>query len=396
MKFFTRFSLLIALTLFSSLFARPKDIISYYPSWSWKMGNGMLLPEKLPLNKITMLNYAFFLPTEEGMLIGKDAEADSVLLRGRMDPLTGKRNPETTLAYFTQKHGVAFFISIGGWADSEIFPIVAADSAKTALFASQCVHAIKHYGFTGIDIDWEYPGYEPHNGTPADRVNFSRFLRTIRDSLDAYSGITGIYYPLSAALPAGVSHTANMNVGEVAKILDFFNLMTYDYHGNWDSHSNHNSPLYPTLGGEPQSCFHSTFKLYHEVYHVPKEKINMGVPFYGRFFLGCTELHGPARGGDPSVIRELGGGGYSRLSQNLHRFEQYWDDAAQVPYLINREHEVFVSYDNPKSIGLKAQHVVDNGLRGLIIWEISSDMLQDGSTPLLDAVNHVFEHKGNK
>ena len=72
---------------------------------------------------------------------------------------------------------------------SNSFPAVAADPQKRLRFARECVGIIADYGFDGIvsvflllkrimcerdvayltlssvlkkDIDWEYPGYEPH------------------------------------------------------------------------------------------------------------------------------------------------------------------------------------------------------------------------------------------
>ena len=50
----------------------------------------------------------------------------------------------------------------------------------------------------GIDIDWEYPGYAPHSGTPADKENYTYFLKAIRDALDALEAETGKFYGLTA------------------------------------------------------------------------------------------------------------------------------------------------------------------------------------------------------
>jgi hypothetical protein len=40
------------------------------------------------------------------------------------------------------------------------------------------------------DIDWEFPGYGPHGGTPADRENFVLLLWDVRSALDAYANST--------------------------------------------------------------------------------------------------------------------------------------------------------------------------------------------------------------
>ena len=104
-------------------------------------------------------------------------------------------------------------------------------------FARQCVALILNYGFDGIDLggfvaprsggegrasspfpdeknaltclrtipppplDWEYPGYEPHAGTPADTANFNLLLDDVRAALDYLGEQTGKYYGLTAALP---------------------------------------------------------------------------------------------------------------------------------------------------------------------------------------------------
>ena len=56
-----------------------------------------------------------------------------------------------------------------------------------------------------------------------------------------------------------------------------------------------------------------------------------------------------------------------------------------------------MSYDDENSIGEKAQYIVDNNLRGAIIWEITGDYIETFSnsgviagTPLADTLNIVF------
>lgn len=35
------------------------------------------------------------------------------------------------------------------------------------------------------------------------------------------------------------------DVPEISKYLDFINVMTYDFHGQWERQVGHNSPLFP-------------------------------------------------------------------------------------------------------------------------------------------------------
>jgi chitinase len=54
-------------------------------------------------------------------------------------------------------------------------------------------------------------------------------------------------------------------------------------------------------------------------------------------------------------------------------YARHWDATAQVPYLWNAQTRVFVSYDDPQSLKLKADFVKSNGLGGMMYWEQSQD-----------------------
>ena len=86
---------------------------------------------------------------------------------------------------------------------------------------------VEDYNFDGIDIDWEYPGYADHMGTPADKENYSLLLHDIRQELDSLGEANGRSYGLTAALPCSSSNIDNIEVETVAEYLTEFNLMTY-------------------------------------------------------------------------------------------------------------------------------------------------------------------------
>ena len=111
---------------------------------------------------------------------------------------------------------------------SDAFPAMAASASSRENFANKCVELIEDYGFDGIDIDWEYPGYEDHSGTSADKQNFNLLLTEVRSKLDLLSSTTGKTYGLTAALPCGPSHISNIDVAHVSNVLSELNLMTYD------------------------------------------------------------------------------------------------------------------------------------------------------------------------
>jgi len=385
--------LLLLISTIDLVLGQEKDIIGYYPSWSWRDRNQLVNSKTIPYEKLTIINYAFFIPLPDGKIVGKDPEADSHLLKGKLDSLTGDIIPNTSLIEIAHQQNVKVLISIGGWEDSDNFPQVAADADKRANFAYWCVKHLKDYGFDGIDIDWEYPGYVPHNGMPQDKQNFTLLLQTVRDSLNLLEKETGKYYLLSAAMPATYSHTQKIEIENVARILDFMNIMTYDFFGPWDALSNHNAPLFAPAQGDPAHNFEGAFKLYHERYGVPADRINLGVPFYGHTFSGCTELHAKHQGGEKELFSEIGSASYYEIVAHIDLFSRYWDDKAQVPYLISDSKQLFISFDDTVSIGLKADYILKNNARGLIIWQIMGDYFENGETPLLDIIYHKFYTK---
>ncbi|MGL6008596.1 MAG: immunoglobulin-like domain-containing protein, partial [Culicoidibacterales bacterium] len=58
---------------------------------------------------------------------------------------------------------------------------------------------------------------------------------------------------------------------------------------------------------------------------------------------------------------------------------EYWDEAAQAPYLYDATTGKFFTYDNARSITAKADYVLDNNLGGMIGWMASQDASTDGT-----------------
>jgi chitinase len=353
-----------------------RDVIGYLPSWKRAVGGKTLHAVDLPLERLTCVNYAFYVPLPDGTIGPKDAVGDSVFL---------SKDPASGLIPLAHSHGVDVVLSIGGWDDSDLFPALASTPETRALFAHSCCDAIRTYGFDGIDIDWEYPGYPDHKGTPADTRNFTSLLSALRDSLDALGIGRGKRYGLTAALPAGGENLGRIAVADIARILDRLNIMTYDYYGYWDPSANHNSPLFPAAGSDMSRCIDASFKWFHDHLGVPSSRLNIGVPFYGKTYAGCV---GPNSGhsGPDTLFSAHGGAGYTQICELAGQFKRLWDTTAQVPYLVDPARQVFVTYEDETSVRAKAAYVLEHDIRGVIIWEITDDLLPDGTTPLLNAL----------
>ena len=360
--------------------ARQPEVIGYYPSWKWSSRDNLVSPSRIPYAKFTIINYAFFVPSPDGTISGKDSVGDALYLR------SGRG---TTIVDRAHHHGVKVVLSLGGWEDSGNFPVVASNGALRSAFAHSCCDAIREFGFDGIDVDWEFPGLAEHNGTSADRDNFTKLLRVLKDSLVALGNRDARTYLLTAALPAGGSHLKNMDVSAIAGILDMLNIMTYDFYGSWDSLANHNCPLYPSRGADPSRCVDAAFTLYHATLGIPASRVNLGVPFYGHTFTDCDGLNARHHGADTVHFSRFGAFYYDIVRQ-LGDFTRMWDEDAKVPYLVSTARHEVISYDDTASVRAKARYVRDHHAGGLIIWEITGDFLDDGSTPLLDVITDEF------
>ncbi|MBL7934363.1 MAG: T9SS type A sorting domain-containing protein [Bacteroidia bacterium] len=394
--------------LFFSQFikAQPcKEVIGYYPNWQWYDRSNLVKPSTIAYSKYSIINYCFFKPETTGLISNTDAWADENLLLGQINWSTTPETyyPNTSVIDLAHNAGTKVMVSIGGWTLSDNFPTIAASSSKRALFASECNRLLKFYKFDGIDIDWEYPGFADHSGTVADKQNFTLLLQQIKDSITTLGNQNGKNYLLSACFAAEASKAANIEWNNVTGILDMINLMSYDFFGAWDCVANHNSPLYATTVGNPNFNIQSAFTMLTTTYNVPANKINVGVGFYGRSQTGATTIYQPTNCGEDQVTfsADLGMPMYYNIMDKYSQFNYYWDNVAQVPYLIGKPSGsapgTFVSFDNKKSIGMKAKFIADNNARGTIIWEITGDYLESSpgsgvvsSTPLLDTLNYVF------
>ena len=165
-----------------------------------------------------------------------------------------------------------------------------------ALFISMCFLTMTFIitsTLIGIDIDWEYPGYEDHSGTPDDTESYNLLLRDVREKLDELGERTGKFYGLTAALPCGTGHISNIDIPTAAKYLTELNLMTYDFFGTWSPTVGVNAPLHDqNWGGEDVKGFSIDGCVKNWIKGGGKpEQINIGLPFNGRGFLKAKGLN---------------------------------------------------------------------------------------------------------
>lgn len=386
-----------------------REVIGYYAGWQWYDRNHLMNPQSVPYDKYTILNYAFFQPMANGELMISDPWGDKNQLLGPINWSTAPagydtqydfgnplyHHPNQKLSDYALQGGCKLLISVGGWTYSTHFPGIAADALKRAMFAHDCNTIVKLYNLDGIDIDWEYPA------NVTEKQNFTLLLQQVRDSLDAIEPLMNRPLLLTIAAGAGPSHISNVDWNNVKNIIDFANLMSYDFYGAWDPVTNHNAPLYPSSYNAQVgfSCSEAVANLLGA--GVPPNQITMGLAWYGRsqMTVGPPNVY-VAGTGQADMMHFSADDGtplYYNIMAAMNEFNYHWDYDAEVPYLTGATTNSFVSFDDVESIEKKAQYIKYQNLRGAIIWEISGDYIEStvtpgtiAATPLTDILNSTF------
>lgn len=359
---------------------KPLKIVGYYTNWAMYR-KPSFKPSDINPKLVTHINYAFVKPEKDGTLTLLDPWADT-------DYRTDWNSEKPFWGNFKQLQDLKnnnphlkTLISVGGWTLSDNFSTLAQNSETRKNFASNCVKFCDTYGFDGIDIDWEYPGFGEHSGRPVDRQNFTLLLAELSSAAKSHNPPL----LLTFAAPAAEPHLKNLEISQISPLLDWINIMTYDFHGPWgppaDPVTNHNAPLDPPEQGNQAMCVSKAVQYYLEN-GFPQEKIVLGIPLYGRSFADAnsteTGLFSSYSGPGPGTTEEKGIRFYSDIKNNLLKtYHSYWDNKAKVPYLYNPKNKEFISYDNPQSIELKCRLVKDLNLGGAMVWELGFDTLPD-------------------
>jgi chitinase len=348
--------------------AEPAKLIAYYfPSTT---PGRAYAPADVPAAKLTHLNYAFA-NVDGGEIVAGHPELDLELF-AKLRELKLQQPHLKTL------------ISVGGWSWSKNFSDTALTPESRARFADSGVAFIRQHGFDGIDIDWEFPvagGMAGNIVRPEDKANFTLLLQALRERLAAAGKADAKTYLLTAALGAGHKH---IEMAKVAALLDWVNLMSYDFSGTWDSRAGHVAPLFHDAAmpaGNPQN---NVAGLVDQVLAagVPAQQIVLGFPFYGYSWKNCAAAdhgqyqpcEGPGRG-----TWEAGALDYSDIAKNLvnrNGFSRYWNAAARSPWLFNPVTREFVSYEDSESLTHKLRYLKLRKLAGAMFWELGGDREQ--------------------
>jgi chitinase len=350
--------------------AAQRKVIGYFPEWGVYEAHNFFTPDKVDYSGLTHLNYGFAV-VKDGVVTMHDTDKAPGLIKD-LDKRTEAAN-------------VAHMISVGGWNNSQegVFEAATATNAGLEKLANSMVSYMAQWNFDGLDIDWEYPD------TEAEKAQFTKLIQSLRTKLDAQGKKDDKYYQLSAAVTTNHNNIQFINPAVTAPLLDSVNVMAYDIHGAFDPLTGHNAPLYENSHDEDKDLnVADTMSAYVNTWQVPKAKLMMGIPYYGRGWghVPGTELipglpgmfntgAATVKGAWDDADQLTGTNPWYVLKQKLNtgEYTRYWDSESHVPYLYSETTQEFLTYDDPQSIREKVDYINEQGFGGAILWDISGD-----------------------
>ena len=333
---------------------QPRVIIGYVGGY-----RGLVNTDLINAKQLTHINYAFVDIKNNRAWLHREA-TDTINFR-HLNQLK-KQNPSLKL-----------LISVGGWTWSGNFSDAVLTDTSRQRFAASAIDIISKFDLDGIDIDWEYPARPGNEGNiyrPEDKQNYTLMFKELRKQLDSLQTKTGKKYLLTTAAGASKSFIDNTEMAVAQQYLDYVNLMTYDFSGG--KIASHHTSLYASKAYKAQNNADNTVNLFAAA-GVPKNKLVMGVAFYGKV---STLVEG-AKGLGDSVATYSRGFGFTAIKDsvlNQPGNKAYYDRHAEAPYIYNKVTRQFITYDDLRSVRKKCRYVKRKKLGGVMFWEYSADL----------------------
>jgi chitinase len=307
-----------------------RQVVGFYPGWDKES----LPVSEIQWDKLTRIVCAFAIPNADGTMSTSYLELTHELVDS------------------AHAHGVEVYFSIGGGDGSTHFPAMATNEVSRNRFIKEVKQYLFENCLDGVDIDWEYwSGYANDAVIPAESNAFVTLMKMLKAELSPFH--------LGISIDVGATDwSGKYFFDEVPTYTDYVMVMGYDFSGTWSAPGPH-SAFADAIGYGNTSS--STGLAYWVNYRGwPKEKILLGVPFYGKNF-------------------DSDGGAYISYVSIL----MLYPDA----YLHDQEGNIY--YDGISTMKAKTQYVADNNFAGIMIWELTLDSKVD-SLSLLNAINTVL------
>lgn len=276
------------------------------------------------LNNITHLNIAFINPDAKG-IFKQDYAIDTLIKKAHAK-------------------NVKVLASIAGGEPHPYYAFLLQD-ANRGMFINNLISLVERYQLDGIDVDIE--------GSDIDE-NYEKFVSELAAALK----------PINKLLTAAIATAYKDQLPDKAlKQFDFVSIMSYDRTGPWE----------PKEPGDhsPYSMAVEDLDYWHNVRNLPKEKLILGLPFYG---YGFGPVDSPVVSMDYKQITELYPGNNS-------------SDTLKMPG------DIIMYFNNIPAIKKKTELAIKNA-GGVMIWQLLGDA--EGKLSLLNTIYTVVHKNENK
>ena len=365
----------------------PRDykVVGYYTNWVEQREGCPFTAADIDPSLVTHLNFAFA-QADPGPG-GRTRPAWHLSPFGSNSDLGASGQYAKINALKRKNPSLKTLLSIGGWTHNDSamawrFTTLAESPTSRGQFIASTIRYVRDNGFDGIDIDWEYPVDSTRGGRPADRHNFTLLLKEFRDAIRADARTTRKAPLLLTVAMPGFEPTRYYEPAEVAKYVDWINLMAYDFAGSWSATTGVNAP---------SPAIRSVVDAYVSA-GVPREKIVLGMPTYGHSFAGvdAQQPNAPHKGKGPKgkCTREPGSLASFEVAELLRSgaLRGAWDSASATPYAYDPATRVWVTYDDTTSLRIKTNLIEQMQLGGAMFWSLDTDDYRNGY-PLVSTVS---------
>ncbi len=331
-------------------------VLGYYPCWETGIG-----PDKINYKLYTHICHAFMLADADGNLKSE----------GNM--------PSADLTTRAHAAGVKVLISIGGEdSGKNFFNAMCRNAKATDHFVNGVIDVMVKDRYDGVDVDWEFPE------AAQDKENFVKLVALFKERLAKKAPGSLITMAVPASDYSGKWYEAKA----LMPMVNYFNVMTYDFHGPWGT-SGYNANLYPDTkdkSGESYS-FDQGMNYWLKTKKVPISKLLVGIPCYGHGFVGKWYE-------TPKEKTHYDDFHYTDSPELIKKgWKKHWDKEAAVPFLVSPDGKETISYDDEKSVELKGEWAKRHGFPGIFFWEITQDAVNKTDNVLVKAARKGYLEK---
>lgn len=281
----------------------------------------------------------------------------------------------------TQIFGSDFSISIISQNNDNIESLLDSKDSQERLIAN-ILSEIKSRKLDGVNIDFEYLG-EPDKEYREKFTDFSKLLKTKLNEEAPKTKLMLSIMPRSArpltpeSSDGGRARDPDLfDFKELSPIYDRFIGMSYDYSGISSDIATATAPMTGFSEGKFYFDITTTYEDYLHV--IPKEKILMGLPYYGWEWAveEGREIQSPTLTDDARYAAVMSYG-RAKESVELKDNQCYFDEYAMQPWCFYKnsetgsDHQVW--FENERSIGIKYDFANEKNLGGVAIWILGYD-----------------------